>query len=54
LAAPHEARRAKRGAPWPTIVYYHNKLNLNQFSSSIAADTNTNTNKLMRGISWQK
>jgi len=28
-------------------------LNFKQFSSSIAADTNRNTNKPTRGISWQ-
>jgi len=40
--------------PWPAIAYYHNQLNLKQFSSPIAANTNRNTNKMTLGISSQK
>lgn len=36
--------------PWPILDHCHNHLNINQFSSSIAADTNRNTNKMMRDI----
>ncbi|WP_426409762.1 hypothetical protein [Bradyrhizobium ganzhouense] len=32
--------------PWPAVAYSHNYLNLKSLSSSIAADTSTNTSKM--------
>jgi hypothetical protein len=42
----------RRGSRWSTIRGQH--LNSKQFSAPIAADTNRNTNKLTRAISWLK
>jgi hypothetical protein len=48
------ANRHDLMCPWPITDEPLNHLNVKQFSSSIATNTNRNTNTLTRDIGWQK